>query len=494
MRRRILSEILALIGLVVIALAVCSATIWKPSSTAVASLTSTPTSAYVVTRPGVLGVADPDVTITATAADASQPVTIAIARSADVKAWLGSDPYEAVTDLDGWTKLVSKSILTSCDAAGTADTGQCTPLTATGANPASSDLWQRTATGTGTATLKFSATDPDLVALVATDGTAPAPKLSLSWPRTVSTPWLIPGLILGGLLLLFGVFGFVLDLQLRHQDEERRARAAERAAHLATADGISTAAIPQVGKQDRVLSRREQREKERVEAQGADWIDPRSGEVQPGGAEVPPIPLPTTAQLPQVDFEPTLEQIRTHTGLAHGTAVVPGLAEATVAAHRATRELPEGPAFETTPEEAPVEAAPAPAVQVTPQAPVAAAPAAPLAPAAVPSTPAKPLPPAPIIPEGTTVAEDLVVAPVIEPMISASSADLTDTSRIPVISDDPYGLKAEQSTVDVHDLHEAAASESHKGFDTEQLSRDELAQIFGEFPGRHAANPNQENA
>ncbi|WP_194949218.1 hypothetical protein [Actinomyces trachealis] len=494
MRRRILSEILALIGLVAIALAVCSATIWKPSSTAVASLTSTPTSAYVVTRPGVLGVADPDVTITATAADADSPVTIAIARSADAQAWLGTDPYEAVTDLDGWTKLVSKQILTSCDAAGTTDTGQCTPLVATGADPSASDLWQRTATGTGSATLQLNATDPDMVALVATDGTAPAPNLSLSWPRTASTPWLIPGLIFGGMLLLVGVFGFVLDLQLRHQDEARRARAAERAAHLATADGISTAAIPQVGKQDRALSRRERREKERAEAQGADWIAPRSGQVTHDGVEMPPIPVPTTEQLPQTDFEPTIEQVRENTGAARGTAVIPGLTEEATTAYRAARELPQGPAFET----APVEAEPqTPELLATAPAPAlgAATAAVAVTSAEAQSVPVEtPVVPAPEISEGTTMEEDLVVAPVIEPMVSAASADLTDTSRIPVIADERSNFNADQSTVDVHDLHEAAASENRKGVDAGPFSREELARIFGTIPGRHSDNTNQENA
>ena len=55
MNRRILSAIIAVLGLIVIALAVCSATVWRPSSTAQATLPAKPEQNYVVTRPGVLG-------------------------------------------------------------------------------------------------------------------------------------------------------------------------------------------------------------------------------------------------------------------------------------------------------------------------------------------------------------------------------------------------------------------------------------------------------
>jgi len=74
--------------------------------------------------------------------------------------------------------------------------------------------------------------------LAATDGSGPAPRITLSWPRTVSTPWLIPGIIVGGLLLLAGVFGLLIDIQMRRADSQRRQRAAERAARLATADSV----------------------------------------------------------------------------------------------------------------------------------------------------------------------------------------------------------------------------------------------------------------
>ncbi|QQM66898.1 hypothetical protein [Actinomyces weissii] len=463
MRRRILSEILALAGLVVVILAVCSATIWRPSSTAVATLTSTPSSAYVVTRPGVLGVADPEVTITATATDASSPVTIAVARSADVQSWLANDPHEAVTNLDGWDKLVSQPVRTTCDLPGQeAGGGECTELVATGANPATSDLWLRTASGTGSVTLSVNAAEADLVALVATDGTSPAPSLSLSWPRTVSTPWLIPGLVLGGLLLLVGVFGFVLDLQLRSQEEARRARAAERAAHLATADAVSTAAIPQVAGQAGTPTRRQQRTHER-----AGLLEPETtpAEETPDVLRVPPVPVPTAEQVPTASFEPTSEQMREHVGASMGTAVIPGLAEEVVAAHRAKRMVPEGPAFEVATETG------SDRVQTETDGPFGAA-----------GSPADY--------DGQEEQEALVVPPVIEPMLSAGSADLTDTTRIPVVREPEPAAEPAPGTAS-----ETVGDTWPRPFRKWQApDQEEPADRPGDLPAGRPANHHEENA
>ena len=310
MNRRILSAIIAVLGLVAIALAVCSATIWRPGTTAEATLASAPTQNYVVTQPGVLNRVDSETTITATAASDDQQVFIAVGHSADVNAWLANDPYVSVTGLDSWTALSATDVTTRCGdeaapasssapsasaeasptSAPSTDENGCTVLEASSADPSTSDLWVATATGTGTATLNWDVNDTDLVMLAATDGSSPAPNISLSWPRKVSTPWLIPGLILGGLLLLVGVFLFLIDIQMRHADQQRRARSAERAARLAQADGVATAGIPRIGDPNRPLSRREMREKERAASEGEEWIDPRTGRVYLGGVEAPDVP------------------------------------------------------------------------------------------------------------------------------------------------------------------------------------------------------------
>ena len=83
MNRRILSAIIAVLGLLAIVLAVCSATVWRPSATAKATLAASPTQNYVVTQPGVLSRVDSKVTVTATA-DSGEDVFLAVGHSAAV--------------------------------------------------------------------------------------------------------------------------------------------------------------------------------------------------------------------------------------------------------------------------------------------------------------------------------------------------------------------------------------------------------------------------
>ncbi len=380
MNRRLLSAITILIGLIVIALAVCSATVWRPSSTAQARMAAPTELPYVVTEPGVLGLVDSEVTVTATAAT-DENVIIVVARSSDMQAWLADDPYTSISGLSGWDTLSSTDVTERCDQDGTSvatskDTATaeadasasatpeasdtsvpsasatCTALTSSGADPAASDLWLKTQTGTGSTSLTLDATNPDLVVLAATTGADAAPELALSWPRSVSTPWLIPGLVLGGLLLLVGVFVLLIDIQMRHADSQRRARAAERAARIAAADGVATASLPMLDDPDRPLTRREKRDKERAERTGEEWVDPRTGKVYYGGVEAPTIPgapagpegsgVPeASAALESSDAVDAVDMA----GTARGSAVVPGLSAQAAAAYRAGREPEEEDAY-----------------------------------------------------------------------------------------------------------------------------------------------------
>ncbi len=391
MNRRLLSAITILIGLIVIALAVCSATVWRPSSTAQARMAAPTELPYVVTEPGVLGLVDSEVTVTATAAT-DENVIIVVARSSDMQAWLADDPYTSISGLSGWDTLSSTDVTERCDqdgasvatskdtataeadasASATPEAGDtsassasatCTALTSSGADPAASDLWLKTQTGTGSTSLTLDATNPDLVVLAATTGADAAPELALSWPRSVSTPWLIPGLVLGGLLLLVGVFVLLIDIQMRHADSQRRARAAERAARIAAADGVATASLPMLDDPDRPLTRREKRDKERAERTGEEWVDPRTGKVYYGGVEAPTIPGapagPEGSGVPgasaalessdavggaEVDAVDAVDAVDM-AGTARGSAVIPGLSAQAAAAYRAGREPEEGDAY-----------------------------------------------------------------------------------------------------------------------------------------------------
>ena len=405
MSRRILSVVVTVLGLVLIALAVCSATIWKPSSKVEAKLASGPSQPYVMTAPGVLSGTESDIAVTAKSSD-GKDVHLFIARAADVDAWLSPDadnalPYTAVTGIDADAgTLSSKDETQYCppanatpapspsaaassqpsaqpSASAQAGSSQCSARKASAVNASGSDLWLGEKTGGSSVTfdtgkdadramLPHKNLDEQIVVMAMTDGKASAPGLTVSWKRQVETPWYFyGGLVLGSVFVLVGAFLFFIDLQLRRANVDRRTRSAERAARIANADSVSTEGIPQVDDPDRRLTRRELRDKERAEASGEPWTDPRTGRVYLDGVEAA-----AASQMPEAlpaegyDYGPAAglsagpgsgfgdgaaaygeghggQGDHAVAGLARGASVVPGLDEAATQQHRAARE-PEG--------------------------------------------------------------------------------------------------------------------------------------------------------
>ena len=306
---RVLSIVLIVLGLLAVILAVASATIWRPSQTAVATLKPAATTAYVVTGDGVLNMVDSTVTITAKAKDANSTVTLALARSEDAQAWLANDPYTEVTGLSSWEALSGRTITERCNvkaaptatatstakatakatstakatatstakATPTPDAKGCIKAVASNASLNGSDMWVTSKTGKGSVSITYDPSSSNYVVLAATDGKQAAPTFSLSWKRTVGTPWLIPGLIVGGLLVAGGVFIFMLDIQMRHQElanAQRRRRRQEEAAARLNKDP------------NRPLTRLELREQAQAEAAGKVWIDPRRDVPSESAADV----------------------------------------------------------------------------------------------------------------------------------------------------------------------------------------------------------------
>ena len=206
--------------------------------------------------------------------------------------------------------------------------------------------------------------DEQIVVMAMTDGKASAPGLTISWKRQVETPWYFyGGLVLGSLFVLVGAFLFFIDLQLRRANVDRRTRSAERAARIANADSVSTEGIPQVDDPDRRLSRRELRDKERAEASGEPWTDPRTGRIYLDGVETSSASqAPETLPTGGYDYGPAVglsagsgsgfgdgadvaygeghggQGEHTVAGVARGASVVPGLDEAATQQYRAARE------------------------------------------------------------------------------------------------------------------------------------------------------------
>ena len=233
MKRRTLAILLAAIGVAAIVLGVLSATAWRASNVVAMSTPERPAAPVLVTDPGVLDLMPGDVEITATA-DAEQPVTLVIARTEEVAAWVGASPHTKVTGAADWETLAVEDV----------------PLGEGGTEtvPAVSDVdgWPVERAEDGTVTTTWVDEPGRWSVLAVTDGTESAPALELSWQREVSTPWLWPGVILGALLLIAGLALLVRDEQKRRRRAARQKELGERSSRRAHADGDATSVMPVV--------------------------------------------------------------------------------------------------------------------------------------------------------------------------------------------------------------------------------------------------------
>jgi len=259
--KRLIYAAVGVLGLTLIGLGIASATAWRADDVLVAD--GTASGAILVTDPGVLELAGNPVTIRATVPQGGD-VVLAIGRDTDVAGWVGDDAHQRVTGLTGWHTLafaapgatVGPTPTGGATPTGTATstptpTPAPTPTSTSGStadpgstgrtvpNPAGSDMWLAQAQGTGSATLTWAAREGRWSLLVVGtdgDGGAVSPTLSLAWPRVVTTPWLLPGVLVGSLLVLACLALFGSDwLRTRRRPE------------LAEWTPVLTGALPTVG-------------------------------------------------------------------------------------------------------------------------------------------------------------------------------------------------------------------------------------------------------
>ncbi|MEA3549620.1 hypothetical protein [Pseudarthrobacter sp. C1] len=128
---------------------------------------------------------------------------LAAGRPDDVEAWVGQTAHNTITGVSGDEKSL---LVEHADGEATAP------------NPAGSDLW--VSTENAISELEYSWTAPadgDWTLLLASDGTKPAPAtVSMTFPNDTSTPWAIPLIILGSLLILGGIALALLSARRRN--------------------------------------------------------------------------------------------------------------------------------------------------------------------------------------------------------------------------------------------------------------------------------------
>ena len=132
---------------------------------------------------------------------------LATGRPDDVDAWVGQAAHNTITGVSEDEKSLQ---VEHADGEATAP------------NPTGSDLWVSTENASGE--LEYSWTPPadgDWTLVLASDGTKPAPaSISMTFPNDTSTPWAIPLIVLGSLLILAGIALALLSARKRNGEGE----------------------------------------------------------------------------------------------------------------------------------------------------------------------------------------------------------------------------------------------------------------------------------
>jgi hypothetical protein len=218
---------LVLLGLLTLLAGIGQRTIWAPSETFTATAPADAAEAP-------LTVIDQDLrtlhggTVTINI-EGDGNFLLAAGRPDDVEAWVGQTAHNTISGVseDGKTLQVEHA------------DGE-----ATAPNPAGSDLWVSTENASGE--LEYSWTPPadgDWTLLLASDGTKAAPaSVSMTFPNDTATPWAIPLIVLGALLMLGGIALALLSARKRNGEGDgpgsgfaQRARARSQARNGSTA-------------------------------------------------------------------------------------------------------------------------------------------------------------------------------------------------------------------------------------------------------------------
>lgn len=180
--RRVLVVALAVLGLALLLVGVGMRTVWLPDTqvTASADLSDAP---VALTAPGVMEMRPGPVTVRA---EGEGTVHLARMREQDAIAWVGESPHLTVTGLDDEQTLATER----------------TDGEAEVPDPTGSVMWLDGASGEGEAELTWEDRPGRYLLVVAADGTTAPERLTLTWTREVSTPWAVPLMVAGGVLLL----------------------------------------------------------------------------------------------------------------------------------------------------------------------------------------------------------------------------------------------------------------------------------------------------
>ena len=186
---------LVLLGLLTLLAGVGQKTVWAPAETLTASAPADGTAAPLTVIDEKLRTLHGGTVKINVKGEGS--FMLAAGRPDDVDAWVGKTAHNTVSGVSEDNKSLQ---VTHTDGEAAAP------------SPAGSDLWVSTENASGELNYTWNApADGDWSLLLASDGTKPAPSsISMTFPNDTSTPWAVPLMVLGGLLMLAGLALLVL--------------------------------------------------------------------------------------------------------------------------------------------------------------------------------------------------------------------------------------------------------------------------------------------
>jgi len=188
--RIIIAAISILLGALALVVGIGQRTFWAPPEIATATVqTQLEDAPVTVVGPAIATDQNRPVDVTI---EADGEFTAALGRSADVDAWVGKAAHNTISGIDSETMAL---------------TAQHVDGEAKVPNPKGSDLW--VASESADSHLVHRWTEPadgDWSLLLAADGTKAAPtQITVSWENDASAPFSIPLIIVGALLVVFGI-------------------------------------------------------------------------------------------------------------------------------------------------------------------------------------------------------------------------------------------------------------------------------------------------
>ncbi len=183
------AALLVLLGLLTMLAGIGQLTFWAPSETVTASVPSdTKAAPLTVIDQKLIALHDGPVKIKI---QGEGNFMVATARPDDVDAWVGKTAHTTLTGVSADQKSLEVS---SADGEATAP------------SPAGSDLWVSTEDASGELDYTWNPpADGEWSLLIASDGTKPAPSsISMTFPNNATTPWAVPLIVLGIIIILVG--------------------------------------------------------------------------------------------------------------------------------------------------------------------------------------------------------------------------------------------------------------------------------------------------